>query len=113
MIGSNQKIVFKNLKWATKQQAIGNIKEITINTVISGLNYKEIPKMIKLAKSLDISISFSTYEPWGTVKLDKQYKELSIWEKTNPEYKEFLKILNQAKEINYPKCSFPPAFLCL
>lgn len=109
MVGSNLNIVLKNLNWISEQYKNGKIKRATINSVISDMNYMEIPKLIKLAKSLDICISFSIYYPWGS-SLDKKYKKLAIWEETHPNHKKLKRILEEAKELNYEKCEFPPIF---
>lgn len=112
MVGSNLKVVLKNLTWAAQQQRSGDFEGVTINTVISAINYQEIPELIELAKCLDISISFSIYVPWGT-NLDASYSKYAIWEKEHPEHLLFVEILQKIKEINYNKCILPPSFLNL
>lgn len=107
MIGSNLNVVLKNLKWAAEQQKLGNFKCININCVVTNMNYNEIPKLINLAKELNVFISFSVYHHWGT-KLDKDYENLSIWKETHPENNNLKEVLTTAKNINYSKCEMVP-----
>lgn len=101
MIGSNLDVVKKHILWmAEEQHKTGAIKKVTINTVISKLNYMEIPSLIEFAKNLDIYITLSPYCDWGT-KLSKNYKFLSVWEKDNEDYQIFSNIL---KSVKYYKC---------
>ncbi len=109
MVGSNLDVVLKNLNYISTLYRTGQIKSATINSVISNMNYTEIPKLIELAKKLDFYISFSIFTPFGS-SLDKNYKELAIWEETHENYSKLKNILKTAREINYDKCIFPPAF---
>lgn len=107
MIGSNLEVVLKNLKWAAQEQKNKSIKWVSINCVVTNMNYKEIPKLINLAKELNIFVSFSVYHHWGT-KLDKDYENLSIWKETHIENKNLKEILAIAKDIKYCKCEMAP-----
>lgn len=51
VVGGNLKIVLKNLKWLASEMKCGNIDIVTISLVVSALNYKEIPKIVDLAKN--------------------------------------------------------------
>lgn len=109
MVGSNLNVVLQNLRWASKQEKSGNIGTVVINTVISALNYKDMPKLYELAKELDVFLCFSPYIPWGTA-LDERYKELAVWENTNPLHNDFLKTLEIVNNIDDWKCIIPPIF---
>lgn len=109
MVGSNLDIVLQNLKWASKLQKNGEIERVFITSVISALNYKEIPKMLELAQELDIWMSFTAFYPWGTC-LDNKYEELSVWDEKNPEHNDFIEKIKLIKNINYEKCTIPSCF---
>ena len=109
MVGSNLNVVLNNLRWASKEEKSGNIGTVVINTVISALNYKDMPKLYELSKELDVFLCFSPYIPWGT-SLDERYKELAVWENTNPLHNDFLKTLEIVNNIDDWKCIIPPIF---
>ena len=109
MVGSNLDIVLQNLKWAAELQKTGEIERVFITTVISALNYKEIPKMLKLAQELGIWMSFTAFYPWGTC-LDNKYEELAVWDEKHPEYYDFIEEIKHIKNINYEKCTIPSCF---
>jgi molybdenum cofactor biosynthesis enzyme MoaA len=81
---------------------------VTINSVISKINYREIPKLVQFAKDLDIKITLSAFCDWGT-KFGKNYKELAVWEEGNKEQKEFIDVLRN-KTIAYENCTMTPVF---
>lgn len=97
MIDSDFKTVIKNIKWMAKEQE-KSIKKITINSVISKLNYKEIPQLIQFAKDLNIFITLSPFDDWGT-KFAKEY-DWEIWNKRNSEYTEFEQIMKKIPSYN-------------
>ena len=106
MHGSNLDIVLKNLKWASELQKKHEIKRVFINMVINAFNYREMPKLLELAKKYTIWMSYTIYYPWGTT-LDNKYDELTIWNENHPEHKEFIEILKEVKAVNYDKCTMP------
>ena len=99
--------VMKNLKFIAEEKENGNISSVTITMVISKYNYKEMTKMAKIAKELNISVSYTCYQPWEHTTLAKKYKELAVFEKDNPLYKDFLKHLNR-KELLSDSYHFEP-----
>lgn len=109
MIGSNLEVVLKNLNWISSQHKTGKIKYAAINSVISDMNYTEMPKLVKLAQELDLYIVFSIYCPWGS-SLDADYKELTVWEKTHKNHENLKSVLKEVRELNYNKCQLSPAF---
>ena len=108
VIGGNLNLVLKNIKWLSEERKKGKIRIVTISLVVSALNYKEIPKLVDFAKKLGIHISVNQYCNWGT-KLGERYKELAVWDKNNPEYNKFIKILKH-KALSYEKCFLQPLF---
>lgn len=106
MLGSNLEVVIKNIKWMAKSQILGEIKKATINTVISVLNYKDISELIHFAKELDIYITISQFNYWGTV-FGKNYEEIAVW---NEKHKNHIEFVRELKKINYDKCFLSPLF---
>ncbi len=108
MIGSDLQTVLKNIQWMAHAQKEKQINKITINTVISDINYKEIPKLVKFAKKLNIYITISQYYHWGT-KFGENYSDLTVWEANHKHHKDFVKILKK-DILNYEKVILSPAF---
>ncbi len=111
MIGSNLDVVLNNIKWMANESKEKRINKITINTVISDLNYKEIPKLVDFARKLDIFITISQYQYWGT-SFGKNYSDIAIWEKGHKNHKKFINILKD-KKLNYEKIFLSPLFAVL
>ncbi len=111
MVGSNLKVVLKNLKWMAEAQKKRQIKRVTVNTAICDINYKEIPKLLNLAINFGVGITFSQYYDWGT-EFGKDYDKRAVWVKNHPEYNNFIKIL-QNKELDYHRCNMSPLFYAL
>ena len=99
--------VMRNLKFISQEKEKGNIHSVYINMVISKYNYKEMIKMAKIVKKLNLSVRFTCYQPWEHTTLAKKYEELAVFEPNNPLYKSFLKQLKK-KELLFDCCSFEP-----
>lgn len=99
--------VMKNLKFIVEEKEKGNIESITITMVISKYNYKEMAKMANIAQELNISVSYTCYQPWEHTALARKYKEIAVFEPDNPLYKDFLRQLRK-KELTSNVCYFEP-----
>lgn len=109
MIGSNLEVVIKNIKWMAEEYHKNNrFDRVTINTVVSALNYKQLLPLIRFAKELDIFITISPYQYWGT-EFGRDYGSLAVWEEANEHHNEFVKILND-KDFYYDKMILPSIF---
>ncbi len=108
MLGSNLKVVLRNIKWMAQAQKTGEIKKVTINCAVCDLNYKQIPKLVAFAKKLGIWITISQYCYWETT-FGRDYENHAVWHETNPEFNKFVKILKN-KNLNYDKCYMSPLF---
>ena len=106
MIGSDYQTVIENIKWMAEAQKEKVIEKVTINSVISALNYIEIPKLADFAQKQDINITFSQFCDWGT-KFGKEYENVAIWQENHPNHNDFVKIL---KNLNYEKIFLSPLF---
>lgn len=111
MLGSNLKIVKNNIEKMAIMQNQGYINKVTINMVVSVMNYKEIPNLINFAKKLNIGITISQYDNWGT-KFGEKYDSVAVWKQEHKEYNNLKKILRQ-QCLNYSKCTCSPLFLRL
>lgn len=102
MIGSDLKTVLNNIKWMAKSK----INKITINAVISDINYKEIPELVKFAKEQNIFITISQFDYWGT-EFGKDYEKIAPWREKHKNHIKFVKVL---KKTDYEKCNLSPLF---
>ena len=105
MIGGDLNTVVKNIKWMAEEHK-KRIEQVTINFVTSNLNYTEIPKLINFAKKLDIYIDVFPFINWHT-KFGEN-GEWNIWEKSNKNYENFVKILRSSP--SYDKLQLPALF---
>ena len=86
------KKIHKNLLWLSELKKMGKLKALILNFVVSGLNYREMKAFMKMAIRLDAVAAFWEYKPWGA-ELDKDYKNLAVFEPGNKNYKHLAKIL--------------------
>lgn len=105
MCGSNLDVVIENIKNAHKFTT-----NLNINTVISDLNYEEIPNIINFAKKYNIRNTFSVYTKWGT-KLDENYNDLAVWNPTHKNFQNLKKIMQEVLNKNYKDVNFSPILL--
>lgn len=97
----NHKKVIENLEWLSKEE---DIEYKTINFVIHKLNYKEIPQIIEIAERYNFNLNFIRYIYfWGT-KYGKIYGYVEVWLPENPEYDEFVKVMNTDIVKKYKDC---------
>ncbi len=101
-------VVKKNIRLLIqRREELKSKNKIAINSVISHLNYKEIPKIIELAKECGIdAIGFVEVENWKT-PLEQDYQsELNFIQQARKLSKEIERLILEAKkqnslEINY------------
>ena len=105
MIGSNYDVVIENTKMAAIDKNFG---KITLNMVVSVLNYKEIPLVAEFAKSNNIWLTVSQFCHWGT-KFGKDYKEVAVWDESHKDFNKFQNIL-KSPVLNYEKIFMSPLF---
>ncbi len=92
VIGGNFEKVKQNVEFAAMLKKKGEIDVVSLNFVVNVLNYKEMIDFQKWANELDVEVHFSDYRKWGA-KMDENYDEYAIFEPTHPQYKEYLKIV--------------------
>lgn len=107
MVGGNLEIVLKNIEWLAECYKKRIIDPVGLGSVISDINFREIPKLVDFAQKKNLSLVFSQYNPWGT-KLDKDYKNLAVWDTNHKNHAEFVKILKESTD--YWRCHLQPLF---
>ena len=85
--------LIENLKFISQLKRNKEIKYFWLNFVVSIYNYKEMIDFQKFADSIGAKTKFWEYRKWGNAELDKHYDEVAVFEPTHPEYKEYLKIV--------------------
>jgi len=100
--------VMKNLELMADWKKQGKIGWITINFVVHIMNYKEMPKFLKIAQKLDVNAFFSGYRPWITAEYHKKYDEVAVFEPTHKDYKDFVKILKNPIFKDKEHCTLEP-----
>ena len=109
MRGSDYDTVMKNIKEASEEyNKYYTIKDIYLRLVISVLNYKEIPKLVEFAKKNNFNLQITVCRNLRTV-FTKNYKSLTVWDKSHPEYECFKKILKHP-DLNYKKIQMASIF---
>ena len=92
-------------KYLDKINFPSDLKTLDINTrldiVVQQHNYKELPKIVKLAERYNFNnINFTLLTNWGTFT-EKQLAHLQVWKPEHPEYNNFIKVLKKMKTIEY------------
>lgn len=95
--GGNWKVLHKNLFWISELKKAGKIERFDILFVVSSLNYKEMPKFVKMAKKYGAVALFWRFRNWGTTEMCKEYDKYTCWEKGHKDYKKFIKVLYKLK----------------
>ena len=100
--------IMKNLHWLSKMKRENIINKLTLVSVVSKLNYKEIVEFTKFAKIFSATACFLEYLPIGT-QIDKNYHKMAIFNKEHREYNKLAKLLrNEIFETE--KVNFSPVF---
>lgn len=95
--GGNWKILQRNLSYISKLKKAGKIERFKMFFVVSSLNYKEMPKFVKMAKKYGAVALFWRFRNWGTTEMCKEYDKYTCWEKDHKDYKKFIKVLYKLK----------------
>lgn len=98
------KKVMENLKFLSELAKSGGIEYFGLNFVVNSYNYKEMIDFQKFANSIGAMTNFWEYRKWGKAQLDKIYDEVAVFEPNHPDYKKYLKVINN-KIFNSPKCN--------
>ncbi len=86
--------LLKNIEFISELRKRGETKRFYINFVVQANNYMEMKLFIELGLKYGSDlIEFQCLEDWGTLS-KAEFKKLAIHDKTHPEHKEFLKVLD-------------------
>lgn len=95
--GGNWKVLHKNLFWISELKKAGKIERFDILFVVSSLNYKEMPKFVKMAEKYGANALFWRFRNWDCSQMCKEYDKYTCWEKDHKDYKKFIKVLYKLK----------------
>ena len=96
--GGHWEQLHKNLKYISKLKKKGEIRELDFNFVFHSLNFKEMPKFVKMANKYGANAYFSRFRKWGDSSvMCSNYEKYTCWEPNHPDYKEFIKVLRKLK----------------
>ncbi len=95
--GGNWKILQRNLSYISKLKKAGKIERFDILFVVSSLNYKEMPKFVKMAEKYGANALFWRFRNWDCSQMCKEYDKYTCWEKDHKDYKKFIKVLYKLK----------------
>lgn len=84
--------VIDNLKYISELKKENKIKEIHLNFIVNAVNYKDMPKFVKLAEELDFQVSFSPTCPNET-KFTQEDEIYNILSPKHYLYNDFIKRL--------------------
>ena len=115
--GGKWDVLQKNLKYISKLKKEGKIKTLEYNFVVHSLNFKEMPKFVKMAKKFGATPTFWRFRKWSNEhfcasKMNKtgEYEKYSVWEKDHKDYRKFLKVMKKLKRMNVKILFYDPLF---
>ena len=85
--------VMKNVEWAANEQAQGRIGNVTLNYVVSSLNYMDMAEVAKTAKRLNISASFWELRSWESSDMSRNVEKYAIFNEDHPEHDKLVEVL--------------------
>ena len=86
--------VLENVKYLSELKKQGLLSALQLNFVVTGYNYKEMKKFVKLAKELDARAFFINYH--RQISSDKLQNELDISLPKHPKYNQLIKLLHNS-----------------
>ncbi len=87
----NFKKVMDNIKFLGKLKKQGKLSNFIINFVITSINYKEMPEMIKIAKENNASLSFVKCNKLENNK--DVFDSFAICEPSHPEHQDYINFI--------------------
>ena len=67
---------------------------MTLNFVVSSLNYQEMPAFAQMAVDLGVRASFWEVRNWCSSELSNDVSPYAIFDKNHPEHQKFLEVIN-------------------
>ena len=66
--------------------------------VVQQINYKEIPKYIRLAENLGVDrINLQKITDWGTWGTKEKFDDVAVWKETHNEYPAYSEIIKNIR----------------
>lgn len=99
-LGGRWEVLMENLEFIKK---IDTIESIIFSFVVQQNNFREMDMFVQLIDSkfkdskIKTVIQFQKVVQWPSIS-DERYKEMKIWEPTNPEYNDFVEELEKIKK---------------
>lgn len=108
--GSKYEIVHKNLQYIFDLKERGKIKDVCLIFVVFSKNYKELPEFIDFALKNNASPGIWEYRSYNRTTMDSNPLKYEVWNKSHPEYNNFVKVIKEIQN-KYPnKFSMPKLF---
>ena len=112
--GGNWDVLQKNLAYISKMKKEGKLDYVSCNFVVHSLNYKEMPKFVKMVESFGIIPTFWRFRNWGPISdMNENYEKYTVWEKDHKDYKKFLKVFKKLKGMDTEIIWLDPLFQSL
>ena len=106
MRGGNWDVLQKNLSYISRLKKQRKIIKLSFNFVVHSLNYKEMPKFVKMAQKFGAVPSFWRFRQWKSdtfcaseMNKSGEYEKYTVWEKDHKDYKNFLKVMKKLKRM--------------
>ncbi len=102
MRGGNWEVLQKNLSYISSLKKDNIVSSIYFNFVTHSLNYKEMPKFVKMARKFGAEPAFWRFRKWENAsEMNKsgEYEKYTVWEKDNKDYKKFLKVMKKLQKM--------------
>ena len=90
----------KNLKYLAKEKKKKHFA-FKLQFVLNSLNYKEMPKFVKMANKLGAeALIWRFFGTWSNSDMCKNQEKYTCWDPEHKDYKKFLKVLNKLKRMD-------------
>ena len=110
MKGAKHDIVFKNIEWICSLKKNQVVKDVCFIFVAFSLNYKEIPLFIDFSLKNEVHPTVWEYRNHNRTQMDAQFVKYAVWQKTHPQYNDFVRIINDVKSKYKNQCRMPEIF---
>lgn len=92
-VNGNYERLLSNIEFLSKLRKEKKINRLMLAFVVQKKNYKEMVDAIKIGKKFGVDLFiFNLLNDWKSWS-SEEYEKNAIWKKYHPEYKEFLKVL--------------------
>ena len=109
--GGKWEVLQKNLSYISNLKKEGKITKLEFNFVTHSLNYKEMPRFVKMAQKFGATPVFWRFRKWNNAsEMNRNYEKYTVWEKDHKDYKKFLKVMKKLQKIDVKICFHDPLF---